>query len=115
MTYEEVKNAPLNVLVGYLAYIHPGIECPCECKPELWAYKNAAETEKEECQKDGEYDTCPQRLAYERVMDAVEKQMPLKVTNMYRCPNCGLDPTIDNDYMLNYCPHCGQALDWSDI
>lgn len=36
------------------------------------------------------------------------------IYDMYDCPNCDKSYEIDySDY--DYCPNCGQAIDWSDI
>ena len=135
MTYEEVKNAPLNVLVGYLVSFNEGCECPCSCKWESWAAPNntinqckkwAAEVEKH-CKKGDswrgkKYDICLQRLAYERVMEVVEKQMPMEYHRTRTieqviggaretvCPSClGVTVTCENQFP-KYCAWCGQAL-----
>lgn len=35
------------------------------------------------------------------------------IYDMYDCPNCGTTYEIDyDDY--DFCPNCGQAIDWSD-
>ena len=35
------------------------------------------------------------------------------IYDMYDCPNC--DKTYELDYeKYDYCPKCGQAIDWSD-
>lgn len=53
---------------------------------------------------------------------ALEKQIPKKATHPYehcmnsQCPACG-DwewSTYKSQWKPNYCPKCGQALDWSD-
>lgn len=52
---------------------------------------------------------------------ALEKQIPKKPVNCFRCcPICGSD-NIEiwqeggYDYTrFNYCPECGQALDWGE-
>lgn len=38
----------------------------------------------------------------------------------YECPNCDsfigiVSDCKDENYRDDYCPHCGQALDWSDL
>ena len=58
---------------------------------------------------------------------ALEKQIPKKpdyegdgfdedgylIYDNWICPNCGKHYEVDyDDY--NFCPECGQALDWSD-
>ena len=45
--------------------------------------------------------------------EALEKQIPKKLKDDGRlyCPICGRDVLLDR---FNYCPDCGQALDWSD-
>lgn len=54
---------------------------------------------------------------------ALEKQIPKKVILGYDerdsicCPNCKGEIAEMDDYDYykhNYCPDCGQALDWSD-
>lgn len=36
------------------------------------------------------------------------------IYDMYDCPNC--DKTYELDYeKYDYCPKCGQAIDWSDV
>lgn len=56
-------------------------------------------------------------------MTALEKQIPKKVILGYDeqdsicCPNCKGEIAEMDDYDYykhNYCPDCGQALDWSD-
>ncbi len=50
------------------------------------------------------------------IKELVERAMPKKVIyNDNMCPKCMLLVTgaYDREYM-NYCPRCGQALDWSD-
>ncbi|MGN0617441.1 MAG: hypothetical protein ACI4J7_00300 [Ruminiclostridium sp.] len=66
-------------------------------------------------------DECPQCNAMEKAIEALEKQIPKKPIKRYvdnldctnefdACPSCGGFGCIDEDY----CPDCGQALDWSD-
>lgn len=51
--------------------------------------------------------------------EAIRKQMPIKPVAVlgacdkpeYECKNCG-DTLPDN--MYEFCPWCGQAIDWSD-
>ena len=45
--------------------------------------------------------------------EALEKQIPkkLKDDGWLYCPICGRDVLMDK---FDYCPDCGQALDWSD-
>lgn len=58
-------------------------------------------------------------LALDMAIKALEKQIPKKPERLkgslfgeeryyHKCPTCG-DPYVDD----NYCPICGQALDWS--
>ena len=52
-------------------------------------------------------------LALDMGLAALEKQIPKKPKDdgwLY-CPICGRDVLLDR---FNYCPDCGQALDWSD-
>lgn len=62
--------------------------------------------------------------ALEFVVKAVEKQIPKKPNNIY-CPICkrplrkekkdiGYTGKVKKRKADNYCPGCGQALDWSD-
>ena len=50
---------------------------------------------------------------YKLVREALEKQIPkkLKDDGWLYCPICGRDVLMDR---FDYCPDCGQALDWSD-
>lgn len=34
------------------------------------------------------------------------------IYDVWICPNCDTDYEVDYDH-YNYCPHCGQALNWS--
>ena len=59
-------------------------------------------------------------------IEALEKQIPKKPTlsgdgywdgelvlDTWECPNCDKDYEVDyDDY--DYCPNCGQKIDWSD-
>ena len=60
--------------------------------------------------------------AYDVVIKALEKQIakkPIKTQEhiryamCYVCPNCG--KTFSGTGIANYCYHCGQRLDWSNI
>ena len=54
--------------------------------------------------------------------ELAEKASPMKPENDFldqdigyddwRCPRCGKH--YQNSYPMNYCCHCGQALDWSN-
>ena len=51
--------------------------------------------------------------AFEVAIETLEKQIPEKPKDdgwLY-CPICGRDVLMDR---FDYCPDCGQALDWSD-
>lgn len=51
---------------------------------------------------------------------ALEKQIPKKVIweneifSWAYCPNCGSDMCDKYNDEFQFCPDCGQALDWSD-
>lgn len=54
---------------------------------------------------------------------ALKKQIPKKTTHPYKyclnhqCSTCGdweWSTYISGKWKPNYCPNCGQALDWSD-
>ena len=64
---------------------------------------------------------------YELAIEALEKQLPKKpnfegdgyapdgtfVYDTWECPNCGECYEVDyDDY--DYCPKCGQKIDWSE-
>lgn len=36
------------------------------------------------------------------------------VYDMWKCPNCGKSYELDHD-IYDYCPCCGQAIDWTGI
>lgn len=68
----------------------------------------------------------------EELREAREKQVPKKPYietekakglredyDCYECPNCDsflghVSDCKDEHYRYNYCPNCGQAIDWSD-
>ena len=65
--------------------------------------------------------------AIDAAIEALKKQMPKEPTyegdgydpqgtfiwDEWLCPNCGSRYEVDYD-KYDYCPNCGQALDWSD-
>lgn len=74
-------------------------------------------------------DECPQCNAMERAIEALEKQILKKpilegdgyddtdtcvlIYDTWICPNCDKHYEVDFDE-YDYCPICGQAIDWSD-
>ena len=74
--------------------------------------------------KDGKCsDDCPDCNAMELAILALEKQIPKKPTKAYfeggfvnyHCVCCGEAQGLTvNKRWQKYCPHCGQALNWSD-
>jgi len=61
-----------------------------------------------------------------KAIDALEKQIPKKVVStcngeILHCPGCDEDlmGCVDSDYVpsfgIQWCPYCGQALDWSVV
>ena len=65
---------------------------------------------------------CYRKKEYEEYENAIEKQIakkPIKAQEhiryamCYVCPNCG--KTFSGTGIANYCYHCGQRLDWSNI
>ena len=48
-------------------------------------------------------------------IEALEKQVPKKAPNHdgMVCPSCNSKARYGYPYEY-YCPHCGQAIDWSD-
>ena len=48
-------------------------------------------------------------------LEALEKQVPKKAPNHdgMVCPSCNSKARYGHPYEY-YCPHCGQAIDWSD-
>jgi predicted RNA-binding Zn-ribbon protein involved in translation (DUF1610 family) len=63
------------------------------------------------------------QLEHEKmVLEALEKQVPKRpIEDGYNdepavCPNCGesIIKLLDNDYRIQYCICCGQALDFTD-
>ena len=71
----------------------------------------------------------PLMYAYEMAIAALEKQIPKKPYiqqievdyyehDCYECPNCDsflgyVSECKEEHYQNNYCPECGQAIDWS--
>ena len=124
MTKREIENAPLPILVGYLVSIYGDCDCECLCKPEIYCEWKSTDGEKESrrmervCKEIGKYDNCIERAAYERVMEAVMKQVPKKVAEtcgIYSCTSCHMAHDRRKKRYLKYCPNCGQRLDWSEV
>lgn len=134
--YEIIKEMPLPYIVGYLANIHPDIRCTGECFEECWLgddsslnfAKKEAHENKGKCKQNGVWDKCPERLAFEIVLKAVNKmieQKPIYSADSYDidgklifdtafCPTCNHEFEVDYDNDKKHCPECGQALDWRD-
>lgn len=65
--------------------------------------------------------------AVDKAVESLEKQIPKKPLNViydddwvefWNCPNCGIQHTAiinDEQWKFDYCPYCGQKIDWSDI
>ena len=47
-------------------------------------------------------------LALDMAIEALEKQIPKKKKKRNECPECGYSYAFEE-----YCPNCGQAIDWS--
>lgn len=70
------------------------------------------------------YDNMDCWEAKDMAIEALEKQIPKKPTfslhyfnsgltgNVGHCPSCPEHATLM--YNTPYCPHCGQAIDWSE-
>lgn len=65
-------------------------------------------------------------VAFEKAIEALEKQMPQKVIpfcgskEAFACPICGTfqdfkRKTLELRDVSDYCYKCGQKLDWSDL
>ncbi len=52
------------------------------------------------------------KTAYKMAKEALGKQIPKKVDDMNCCPICNTYGKDDNEVEGNYCPNCGQRLDW---
>ena len=86
MKESEILNKPLPVLVGYLTALNADCQCPCYCKKEVWlaegcGYEAAdeyADDYKTKCMRKDEYDDCIQRQVYERVIEAIRKEVEQK-------------------------------------
>jgi rubrerythrin len=57
--------------------------------------------------------------AFDEAVNALEKQIPKKLIfikqkyiETYLCPNC--NDFFDYAEKFNYCPNCGQRLNWKD-
>ena len=130
MTYEEALNASLPRLLGYIAALYEDFDCTCLCFPEAWGGEGGKEmslamTSREKCQARGTYDRCVERIAFQRVLDALEKQTPKggimkgdEYASELCCPSC-LKPIVNvwntAKYEPRYCHYCGQRLDWNDL
>ena len=68
MTAEEAREKPLNELLAYLTLLYEDCDCTCDCMPDVW-FKS--KEKKEKCISNGRWFDCPQRIAYDRIMEAV--------------------------------------------
>ena len=58
---------------------------------------------------------CADEKTVNKVREAVDKQIPKKVTVnrvICHCPNC--NTVLGDIFKHPYCDKCGQALDWSE-
>jgi len=46
------------------------------------------------------------------IIESLEKQIPKKINNLDCCPICNTYGKDDNGIEGEYCPNCGQRLDW---
>ena len=92
-------------------------------KETIKEFEHLLKVEKDRIHKDMVFIT-----ALENAIEALEKQIPKKVKKEFRtvggaitsfetdvCPNCGMDFYIDDlgqTMYCDFCPDCGQALDW---
>lgn len=75
------------------------------------------------CNVEGDYINLDDLEAFAVAIQALEKQIPKKplARDLWElgtaigssCPTCGYDFPIGNYRRYEYCPECGQALDWS--
>lgn len=73
----------------------------------------------------GEEDAKEIDFDFDRAIEALEKQIPKKPTEIdekedglfyvisFMCPSCDTS-VIGQPYKPKYCKHCGQKLDWGD-
>ena len=85
------------------------------------------ETAKGECEWNAPLDY---QIAFDMAIKALKKQVPQKVKQQYKsyngaitcfeefvCPACGVlfyDDYSEITQYYDFCPNCGQSLDWSD-
>ena len=56
---------------------------------------------------------CPEvKYAFNASIEALEKQIPKKVTYEGFCPNCRTQYPMYPPFSNKYCSNCGQKLDW---
>ena len=48
------------------------------------------------------------------VVKALKKQIAKKLVGGFKCASCNNDVT-ETYYHIDYCPFCGQKLDWSEV
>lgn len=53
--------------------------------------------------------SCSNKDSFNMAIQALEKQKPNKIKEYWICPVCNHDFGM---YKANYCPHCGQRLNW---
>lgn len=60
------------------------------------------------------------REALDMAIDALAKQIPKKIVKgkdlfwEYQCPNTNCDTQFTRHASYEFCPGCGQAIDWSE-
>lgn len=65
-------------------------------------------------------DAIKENMAIDIAIEAIEKRTPIKPISKYGrsqnvCPNCETDSSCRIVlFWENYCPECGQRIDWSE-
>ena len=55
-----------------------------------------------------------EQMALDMAIEAMKKQIAKKLIGGYKCASCGNDVT-ETCYHIDFCPFCGQKLNWSEV
>lgn len=110
----DANKLSLRECLALLTLLYEDSDCICECYADLYDYVDDAEKRTqyaneraEKCKARNEYEECPQRIAYQRILDALERN-GRNENELLPCPFCGGEATMhDSCESWVECNRCG--------